>query len=98
MNGWIIFAGLFIAAFIGAALEHARLKENYEFRMEHLHTCYMEEIQRNVKLANMACDWKDKYQELTTADRVLHDLELEVTAEEAVLDMFQFAPGQDPKD
>jgi phosphoglycerate-specific signal transduction histidine kinase len=98
MNDWVILAGLFIAALIGAALEHARLKENYEFRMDHLHTRYIEQIQRNAKLADTACKWKDKCEELITADRVLHELEAEVTAEEAAPDMFQFAAGQDPRD
>jgi hypothetical protein len=51
MNGWIIFVGLIVAALCGALIEHKRLQENYEFRMDHLHACYLEEIKRNVKLA-----------------------------------------------
>ena len=50
MNPWVIFAGLIIAAFCGAVIEHRRVQENYEFRMDHLHSCYMEQVKRNVKL------------------------------------------------
>jgi hypothetical protein len=50
MNGWIVFIGLCIAAFCGAVIEHARTRENYEFRVNHLHDCYLAEIKRNVKL------------------------------------------------
>jgi len=50
LNPWVIFAGLHIAAFCGAIIEHRRVQENYEFRMDHLHSCYMEQVKRNVKL------------------------------------------------
>ena len=50
MNPWVIFAGVLIAAFCGAIIEHRRVQENYEFRMDHLHSCYMEQVKRNVKL------------------------------------------------
>jgi hypothetical protein len=50
MNSWIIFIGLCIAAFVGAVIEHVRTRENFEFRMNHLHNCYMEQIKRNLKL------------------------------------------------
>jgi len=46
-----MLAVIVIAAFCGAVLEHKRLQENYEFRMDHLHNCYMDEIKRNAELA-----------------------------------------------
>jgi hypothetical protein len=41
---------LIVAALCGALIEHKRLQEDHEFRMNHLHDCYMEQIKRNLKL------------------------------------------------
>ena len=38
MNPWVIFAGLIIAAFCGAVIEHVRTSARYEFRIQQLHT------------------------------------------------------------
>jgi dsRNA-specific ribonuclease len=50
MDGWVILLAICVAALCGAIIEHKRLQENYEFRMDHLHTCYLEQIKRNAKL------------------------------------------------
>lgn len=50
MSGWFMLAVIVVSAFCGAVIEHARTREDYEFRMNHLHMCYMDEIKRNVKL------------------------------------------------
>lgn len=50
MNPWVIFAGLIIAAFVGAVIEHVRTQDRYEFRIQHLHNHYVAEIKRNAEL------------------------------------------------
>jgi len=51
MNPWVMLAVIVIAAFCGAVIEHVRTVDRYEFRINHLHTCYMDEIKRNAELA-----------------------------------------------
>lgn len=90
MNPWVIFAGLLIAAFCGAIIEHRRVQENYEFRMDHLHSCYMEQVKRNVKLTETLAA-----EQAEPIDVILDRLLDECPDESEV---YTFAVGQDPRD
>lgn len=90
MNGWLMLAVIVVSAFCGAVIEHARMREDHEFRMDHLHTCYMDEIKRNVKLTEtLAAERQEPIDVIL--DRLLDECpdESEVKT---------FAVGQDPRD
>lgn len=90
MNSWVIFAGLIIGAFCGAVIEHVRTRDRYEFRMNHLHTCYVEQIKRNAKLTEtLAAEHAEPVGVIL--DRLLKDCPDESQVK-------TFAPGQDPRD
>ena len=90
MNPWVIFAGLIIAAFCGAVIEHVRTQERYEFRINHLHNHYVAEIKRNAELAA-----KLEAEHAEPVDVILDRLLDECPDESEVK---TFAAGQDPRD
>lgn len=87
MNGWVIFAGLCIAFLVGVILERAWLKEDYDCKLNHLHTCYMDEIHRNAALTRQA--------EIEEVDVAIDKLLKSIPDESTVTTC---APGQDPRD
>lgn len=90
MNPWVIFAGLIIAAFCGAVIEYVRTRDRYEFRMNHLHNCYVAEIKRNAKLS-------EKLEaEHAEPVNVILDRLLDGCPDES--EVKTFAVGQDPRD
>lgn len=87
MNGWVIFAGLVVAFFVGVILERASLLEVYEIKLE----------QKNIEVAI----WKRNYRELLSTegdptDNTLDELLSQLP--DASYYVQTFGPGQDPRD